>query len=137
MRWSLSTRHNRGIIKRHRKKEKAMKRHFVSLMTGLLVAGITISAYAPPTYAAEETQAKQQEQVYGYELMTEQERAEHRTRMRAFKTEQEREQFRLEHHKKMQERAKERGVTLPDEPMPRGKGMGGGQGGGMGGGGRP
>ncbi len=114
-----------------------MKRHLVSLMTGLLLACVAVSAYTPPTYAADKTQAREQEQVYGHELMTEQERAEHRTRMRAFKTEQEREQFRLEHHKKMQARAKERGVTLPDEPLPRGKGMGGGKGAGMGGGGRP
>ena len=114
-----------------------MKRHLVSLMTGLLVAGAAVSAYTPPTYAAEKTQVRQQDPVYGHELMTEQERAEHRTKMRALKTEKEREQFRLEHHKKMQERAKERGVTLPDEPMPRGSDMGGGKGGGMGGGGRP
>lgn len=114
-----------------------MKRHLVSLMTGLLVAGAAVSAYTPPIYAAEKTQASQQEQIYGYELMTEQERTEHRAKMRALKTEKEREQFRLEHHKKMQERAKQRGVTLPDEPLPRGKGMGGGPGGGMGGGGRP
>ena len=114
-----------------------MKRHLVNLMTGLLLAGAAVSTYSPPTYAAEKTQAREQERIFGYELMTEQERAEHRTRMRAFKTEKEREQFRLEHHKKMQERAKERGVTLPDEPMPRGGGRGGGKGGGMGGGGRP
>jgi hypothetical protein len=116
------------------KKEKTMQRHLVSLMTGLLIAGVAIGTYTPPAMAAEKTQAREQEQVYGYELMTEQERAEHRTRIRSLKTEQEREQFRLEHHKKMQERAKERGVTLPDEPLPRGKGLGGGQGGGMGGG---
>jgi UDP-glucose 6-dehydrogenase len=111
-----------------------MQRHLVSLMTGLLMAGAAIGAYTPPAMAAEKTQARAQEQVYGYELMTEQERAEHRARIRSLKTEQEREQFRLEHHKKMQERAKERGVTLPEEPLPRGKGVGGGQGGGMGGG---
>ena len=109
-----------------------MKRHFVSLMAGLLIAGAGIPA--PPAYAAEKTQAREQEQIYGYELMTEQERAQHRTQMRAFKTEQEREQFRLEHHRKMQERAKERGVTLPEEPLPRGGGRGAGPGGG---GGRP
>ncbi len=107
-----------------------MKRHLVSLMTGLLIAGAAISVYTPPAVAAETTQAQEQEQVYGYELMTEQERAEHRKQMRSFKTEQEREKFRLEHHKKMQERAKERGVTLPEQPLPRGKGMGGGMGGG-------
>ncbi|MFZ5621386.1 MAG: hypothetical protein ACOY5W_10220 [Pseudomonadota bacterium] len=72
------------------------------------------------------------EVIYGRELMTEQELAEHRAKMRSLRTEQEREAFRMEHHKLMQERAKERGVTLPDEPGPRGKGMGMRDGRGMG-----
>ena len=79
-----------------------------------------------------------QETAYGWQLMTEQERMEHRAKMRSFKTEQEREAYRREHHKRMQERAREKGVTLPDEPQPRGKGMGksGGGGQGMGSGGK-
>jgi uncharacterized membrane protein len=59
------------------------------------------------------------------------------------KTEQERETYRLEHHKQMQERAKAQGKTLPDMPpqghgagMGPGMGPGGGMGGGTGGGGR-
>jgi hypothetical protein len=73
-----------------------------------------------------------QDRVYGWQLMTEEERVAHRAKMRSMTTAQEREQYRLEHHKKMQERARERGVTLPEEPGPVGKGM---QGGGMGPGG--
>jgi hypothetical protein len=77
------------------------------------------------------------EPVYGHQLMTQQERMDYREKMRSMKTEEERAAFRMEHHKQMQERAKEQGVTLPDEPMPRGKGMGpkdgtGPAGGGMG-----
>lgn len=72
--------------------------------------------------------------VYGRELMTEQELAEHRARMRSFTTEQEREMYRLEHHQKMQERARAQGKTLPEEPRSQGRGMGPG-GGGMGPGG--
>lgn len=75
--------------------------------------------------------------VYGRELMTEQEMAEHRARMRSFNTEQEREMYRLEHHQKMQERARAQGKVLPDEPRSQGRGMGQGGGGmGPGGGGR-
>lgn len=82
--------------------------------------------------------------IYGSQLMTNQERMEHRTKMNAAKTAQEREQVRLEHHEQMQLRAKERGVTLPDTPPAQGGGMrqgmgaggGMGSGGGMGGGGR-
>jgi hypothetical protein len=75
-----------------------------------------------------------EEQVYGSQLMTQQERAEQRTKMRAAKTAEEREQIRKEHHERMNERAKERGVTLPDEPPARGSGMGAGGGMGSGGG---
>lgn len=81
------------------------------------------------TAAAQDTvreQAKQQEQktervqqrdqIYGSQLMTEQERNEHRNKLRAAKTEQERKEIQAEHHKLMQERAKAKGITLPDEP---------------------
>lgn len=89
------------------------------------------------SFAADEGQAVQQVQsqqrIYGSQMMTPQERAEYRAKMRSMKTREEREAFRLEHHKKMQERAKERGMQLPDMP-PAGGGMGRGMGGGMGGG---
>ena len=68
-----------------------MKHHLVSLMTGLLIAGVAVGTYSPATLAAEKTQAAEQQRAYGYELMTEQERAEHRTKMRNLKTEKERE----------------------------------------------
>lgn len=55
--------------------------------------------------------------VYGSQLMTEQERAEYRSRMRAVQTEQERERIRAEHHERMKERARQRGLALPDEPL--------------------
>jgi hypothetical protein len=81
--------------------------------------------------------------IYGSQLMTRQERIEYRNQMRSMKTQEERNAFRLEHHNRMQERAKERGLSLPDAPPARGGGMGPGGGGmgpgpGMGGGrGRP
>ena len=81
-------------------------------------------------------QAQAEEQIYGSQLMTPQERAEHRTKMRAAKTVEEREKIRKEHHDRMVQRAKERGVTLPAEPPMGGGGMGPGPGaGGMGPGG--
>ena len=76
-----------------------------------------------------------EQQVYGSQLMTQQERMEHRTKMQSMNTMEERERYRMEHHKKMQERAKQQGVTLPDVPLMRNKGRGpggGGQGRGMG-----
>jgi len=89
----------------------------------------------------ERLQTQDQEQIYGSQLMTQQERAEFHARMRSAKTAMEREQIRNEHHQRMQERAKEQGVTLPSEPPVRGGYMGPddagmGPGGGMGSGGR-
>ena len=76
----------------------------------------------------DQTRLRDKDQIYGSQLMTDQERIEHRTQMRNLKTLKERQAYQLEHHKKMQERAKEKGITIPDEPMrgPGGMGPGGG-----------
>lgn len=52
--------------------------------------------------------------IYGRELMTEQERREYQVRMRNLETEEERRAYREEHHRQMQSRAAERGMTLPE-----------------------
>jgi len=79
-------------------------------------------------------QLRDQDRIYGSELMTQQERNEHRNQLRAMKTAQEREAYQLEHHKRMQERAREKGVKLSDEPLRKpGVGGVGGAGGGAGG----
>ena len=92
--------------------------------------GIAVAAEQERT----QQQIQTQEQIYGSQMMTPQEREEYRLRMRATKTVEEREQLRREHHERMKTLAKERGITLPDEPPAKGKGMGPG-GGGMGPGG--
>lgn len=71
----------------------------------------------------------------GPKLMTQEEWAEHHRKMRAM-TAEERKKYRNEVHQQMMERAKERGITLPETPGPHGPGPGGGMGPGMGGGGR-
>ena len=99
---------------------------------------ITLTASITMATDQERSLQREQEQVYGWQLMTPEERAEHRDKMRSIKSNEEREKFRLEHHKEMEERARERGVTLPDmPPTSQGRGMGpGGKGMGPGGGGR-
>ena len=83
------------------------------------------------------------EEAYGWSIMSEQERIQYRETMRNLKTQEEQERYRTEHHNKMQERAKAKGVTLPDSPRDgmmdqmrdrSGTGAGSGMGGGMGGG---
>ena len=87
--------------------------------------------------AQTQEQVQQQEQfIYGSQLMTPEERAAYRAKMRATTTTEEREKIRKEHHEAMKLRAKERGVAIPDEPPPMGGGMGPGGGIGPGGGGR-
>jgi hypothetical protein len=87
--------------------------------------------------AADPPQSQQQGRAYGWNLMTPEERAEHQAKMRSFETKEEREQFRIEHHKKMQERMKEQGKVLPDQPRNRGgMGLGNKREGGRGGRGR-
>lgn len=96
-----------------------------------LAAGLAFAAEEKPESAVKTE--SQQQRVRGSELMTREERAEHRKKMRAAKTAEEREQIRKEFHEQMKARAKERGMTLPDEPPAMGRGMG--QSGGMGPGG--
>jgi hypothetical protein len=108
-----------------------------------------LATIAGPVLAADQDQTRTQDKfltqdqinkmpdqdIYGSQLMTQQERDAHRNKMRAAKTYEEQQRIRNEHHKQMQVRAKERGVTLPDAPPAnRGPGMGPGPGGGGGGG---
>lgn len=105
-----------------------------------MIGGIALLVPAV-SVAVEQERSQEQEQIYGSQLMTQKERAEHRAKMRSLKTQEERDAYRLEHHEKMQGRAKEKGIKLPDEPPASGMmrmGPGGGmepRGGGMGSGG--
>jgi uncharacterized membrane protein YhiD involved in acid resistance len=80
----------------------------------------------------DKTQLRDQDRIYGSQLMTQEERLEYRNKMRNLKTQQEREAFQLEHHKQLQERAKEKGITLPEQPMRPGAARPGSMGGRMG-----
>lgn len=78
----------------------------------------------------DQDQLKTRDRIYGSQLMTPAERNAYRKQMRSMKTNQERENLRMQHHEQMQKRAAERGMTLPDMPPRQGGGMG--PGGGMG-----
>lgn len=98
-----------------------------TLLTSAFAAALGLLAAMAPA-------AAQDEPVYGSQMMTQQERNDYRDRMRSAASVEEREQIRREHHARMVARAKERGVTLPEQPPTRGAGMGPGMGssGGMG-----
>jgi hypothetical protein len=54
--------------------------------------------------------------IYGSQLMSDPERSAYQAKIRALKTDRERDAFRLEHHELMQIRAASRGITLPMDP---------------------
>jgi hypothetical protein len=60
---------------------------------------------------------------YGSQLMSPQERAEHRAKMRSLPP-SEREAYRAEQHEEMKKRAESMGLSLPDEPPAYGRGYG-------------
>ncbi|MDX9709196.1 MAG: hypothetical protein RBT64_06545 [Trichloromonas sp.] len=103
----------------------------VPAIGALLPAG-TLALAAEQVQTREETQVR--EEVYGSQLMSPEERNAYQTRMRAAENGEERERIRAEHHERMKIRAREQGLSLPDEPPAHGmhKGMGSGPGGGMG-----
>jgi hypothetical protein len=108
------------------------KKIVITILAGALLVSSNplLSAEQDPTKEKIQAQTKDQERIYGSELMTDKERNEYRERMRSAKTQQEREKIRSEHHDRMLARAKERGVTIPDQPPAKGAGTG--PGGGMG-----
>jgi hypothetical protein len=102
-----------------------MKRY---LLVGAGIAAALLALGLGPSVVT----ATQEEPVYGRQLMTPEEITEHRTQIRGLKTAQERQAYRQAHQIRMRDRAKQMGMTLPDQPNPQGKGMGMGRGAGQG-----
>lgn len=98
----------------------------------LLPSGFVLAAQQETE--RERLQVQEREHLYGSQIMTEQERNEYRARIGAAKTQEQREQIRMQHHERMRERAQEQGLSLPDAPplkgggMMQGEGVGGGKG---------
>ena len=112
----------------------ALSRQLLAVaVTGVLTAAVAPIALAQAT---PDKPAAKSEPIYGYRMMTPEERDTYREKMRSARSAEERQAIRDEHHAAMVDRAKERGVTLPDRPTgagPHGPGMGPGQGMGPGG----
>lgn len=69
---------------------------------------------------SEQARLRSGSKIYGSTLMKRQERTEHRAKLRAMTTNEEKDAYLLEHRQKMQERAKERNMWLPGMPRPKG-----------------
>ena len=100
----------------------AQRRLFARAVAGAVLL-LTCQAMAADQGASGKN-TRPQKQVYGKELMTAQERAEHHARMKAARTPEERARIRREQHERMKIRAQERGLTLPDEPPAKRAGEG-------------
>lgn len=98
----------------------------LSVAISALALSFALALAADP--GSSQPQLQTQEQVYGNQMMTPQEREEYRRKIRAAKTVEEREQIRRELHERMKKFAQERGIALPEEPPARGVGMGAGGG---------
>jgi hypothetical protein len=90
------------------------RRTFISSAVAALALGLA----APMV-----VQAQEDEEIYGRQLMTQEEIQEHRRNMRTLRGE-EREAYLQQHHERMTQRARERGVDLPDTPRGRPEGAG-------------
>ncbi len=81
-----------------------------------LLAVLAVLAAASGTWngvVLAQDQVQVQTQIYGSQLMSSTERTEYQSKIRSFKTDIERESFRLDHHEKMKVRAAEKGLILP------------------------
>jgi cell division protein FtsB len=109
---------------------------YITTLAALALLVISLALWSGVVQAQDQIQT--QVQIYGSQLMTATERSEYQTKMRALKSDSERDAFRLEHHEKMKTRALEKGVTLPNSPPAAGaatkgnSGIGVGPGSGMG-----
>lgn len=106
-------------------KTKLVLLGLAAAMSMMLGANVSIAADQAPAQQKTQDKAQKPELIYGSQLMTRQERAEYHAKMRSLKTNEEREAFQMEHHQKMQERAKAKGKTLSDMPSAQGDGAGG------------
>jgi hypothetical protein len=107
------------------------KQTLIAASLALIAAATTPALAQTATPPADKAGAQR---MYGYELMTPEEREAYVDRMRNAKTPEERTKLRDEHRAEMQKRAKEKGVTLAEPRGPGGPGGGprGGPGGGRG-----
>lgn len=87
-----------------------IKLKIIATLVVTLIMSSKLALAADPVLPQESTQKPQQ--VYGKQLMTEQERNEQRSKMRAAATAEERDKIRKDNQELMKKRAKEQGVTL-------------------------
>lgn len=94
------------------------------IVSSLLLSAVSLQAQDQDRTRSQDRDrihAEEHDQVYGWQMMNEQERLEYRERMSNMHSEEERERYRLEHRSRMQDRARQRGVELPGGPGGKGQ----------------
>jgi predicted Fe-S protein YdhL (DUF1289 family) len=88
-----------------------------SVLCAAALAGECKVEIRPPLVQPATRDGHRDREIYGWQLMTHQERDAFLERWKAARTPAEREALRQRNHKAMEERARERGVTLPAPPQ--------------------
>lgn len=94
-----------------------------AIITGVLLlatAGAQAQTVLVPVPEQAATATAKQPLLRGWQLMSDDERTHYRATMRGLETPEERERLRRAIHEAMKIRARERGLTLPEEPPVRG-----------------
>lgn len=97
-----------------------------SMRRGVMLAALAFALSALPAAGQESGSGGapapvKREMIPGSELMTSQEREQYRQRIRAAKTPETEQNVRDDHYRRMQERARLRGLRLPDRGEPAGR----------------
>ena len=82
-------------------------------ITSAIIALLVAALFASSAMAKPWRWQGNQNNTYGWQLMTPAERTEHQTKLRGFTDYNACKEYIDEHHNKMEERAKEKGVTAP------------------------
>lgn len=96
-----------------------MKRAIIMLSLSIGLLSFALSTHAQESEVSDQS-------VYGWQMMSDEERQTFRTQMRALTTPAARQQYRAAHHQKMQARAEAQGTTLA-KPHPQSRGEMGGR----------
>jgi len=89
-------------------------------LAAALASASSLAAADEATAKREATRQQMQGSAFGPQLLSEEEQAGYRARIRAAKTPQEAEAVREQHYQLMKARAREKGVALPDKRPPVG-----------------
>jgi hypothetical protein len=82
-------------------------------ITTTIIATLVAALLASTAMAQPGRWRGNQHNTYGWQLMTREERTEHQTKMRSFTDYNACKEYVAEHHKQMEERAKEKGLAAP------------------------